>query len=182
MGSSVRSRARGDRSRRVARSLVLLAAALTASLAALALPGSVSRDEAAVYRALVTNETVVIETRKPRQPACPDGSAAAACPVPSELAARFAEANLRRGYVDCHQLQLDYKRCVRWRQTRRPMFYGFPALVLSRPGISADGKSAVVYRELHKTASRGVRGWVLLARDVPDGAWRVVREHASVRF
>jgi hypothetical protein len=178
----VRSRALRDFFRGVGLHVAALATLFTfGSADASALPGAVSRDEAAVYRALLTHETVVIETRTPKQPPCPNESAGT-CPVPSELAGRFAEANRERGYVDCHQLLLDYKRCVRWRQTRRPMFYGFPALVLSRPGISADGKSAVVYRELHQTASRGVRGWLLLARDAPDGAWRVVREHASVRF
>jgi hypothetical protein len=98
------------------------------------------------------------------------------------VAFSFVEANIRRGYVDCHQLLVDPKRCVRWRQTRRAVFHAFPALVVSRPGFSTDGKTALVYRRLYTSAERGVRGWILLARSASGEPWRIAREHASVRF
>jgi len=148
----------------------LLVAFAVASLAN-AMPGAISSHEAAVVRAAVTGETIVIETQGPELPRC--SGSLESCKFDDDVADSYRLANQRRGYIECKLLSLAYERCVRRRQLPRTMFRGFPAVVFSRPGFSADGKTALVHRTQYTSAQHGSHSWIFLVREGEDAAWRV---------
>lgn len=166
-------------------SLTLLAAlglALVPS-ATQALPGSVARDEAALIRAVVGSETVIGETQKATEiPCTPSHANDLACTLDAEFTRGIAAANVRRGYLQCRALELEFERCVRRREVKRRVFHRYPAVMFSRPAFSADGKSAVVFRTRFASADHGHHEWVFLTRTAGDQPWTVTLEQLVGAF
>lgn len=148
-----------------------------------ALPGSVSRDEADLIRAVLANETLVGETQKASEiPCTPSHANGLPCKLDAEFSRGIAAANAQRGYLQCRALGLDAERCVRRREVKRRVFHRYPAAMFSRPAFSADGRSAVVLRTRYASADRGRHEWVFLTRTGPGAPWTVALEQLVATF